>query len=154
MILDSLAQAKLYRTLGTRFAAGFDYLAATDLLALADGRYEIQGSDVFAIVQSYNTKPREQGRWEAHRQYADIQFIVTGRERMGVAPISSLKLACEYDPEKDVAFYEAEADGDGQFFDVSESSFALFLPHDVHMPSLAIESPGPVKKVVVKVRVT
>jgi biofilm protein TabA len=150
LILDSLTQAKIYRAFGAGFAAGFDYLAATDLLALADGRYEIQGSDVFAIVQSYNTKPREQGRWEAHRQYADIQIVVTGRERMGVAPISSLKLACEYDPEKDVAFY----DGDGQFFTVGEGSFALFLPHDVHMPSLAIESPGPVKKVVVKVRVT
>jgi YhcH/YjgK/YiaL family protein len=148
LIFDDLARAGIYRNLGPRFAAGFDYLSSTDLLSLADGRYSILGSDVFAIVQTYDTKPQSQGRWEAHRLHADIQFVISGREKMGAAPLATMKLQPPYDPEKDVEFYE----GAGQFFEVSERQFALFLPHDVHMPSIALGAAAQVKKAVIKVR--
>ena len=85
MILDRLSNAEMYRKLSERFAIGFDYLAQ-DLSHVPDGRYEIQGDQVFAMVQSYDTKPREQGKWEPHRQYADIQFMITGREPHGDQP--------------------------------------------------------------------
>ena len=57
-----------------------------------------------------------------------------------------------YDAEKDVEFYAGGAEI-GKFFNVDAGEFALFFPHDVHMPSLAIAKPqAAVKKVVVKVR--
>ena len=151
MILDRLDQSDLYARLGDRFAAGFAYLRSTDLAALPDGRYLIRGDDLLAIVQTYTTKPPEQGRWEAHRHHADIQFIVRGVEQMAVTPLPGMKLLPPYDPQKDVEFYAGGATA-GEFFTVSAGRFALFLPHDVHMPSLMLERPAEVKKVVVKVR--
>jgi YhcH/YjgK/YiaL family protein len=150
VILDRLSNANIYRRLSERFAAGFDYLSR-DLSNVPDGRYEIIGGDeVFAMVQSYQTKPREQGKWEAHRKYADIQFIIAGRECMGIAPIEAMRTQTPYDAEQDLEFFTGT--GDGQFMTVEEGSFAIFLPHDVHMPTIAIDAPGKVKKVVVKVR--
>jgi biofilm protein TabA len=154
VILDRLDYCDRYRPLGERFAAGFDYLRQTDLAALADGRYDIVGRDVLAIVQTYNTRPLAEGRWEAHRAHADIQFIIRGRERMGIVPRSpALELQPPYDVERDVEFYAARNGAAGpQLVKVEQGGFAIFLPHDVHMPSLLIDASAEVKKVVIKVR--
>ena len=123
MILDRLENSFVYAQLDRRFAAGFAYLRETDLTNVPDGRYEIDGSNVVAIVQAYATKPRSAGRWEAHRDHADIQYVVTGAERMGVVPMDGMQLQPPYDPEKDVEFYTGDDDGGGdggcQFFSVA-----------------------------------
>ena len=151
MIFDRLETCGAYRALGEGFAAGFDYLRDTNLDAIPDGRYDIRGSEVVAIVQTYRTKPPAEGRWEAHRQHADIQYIVRGRERMGVVPLAGMKLLPPYDAEKDVEFYAGDA-STGNLVMVEQGCFALFLPQDVHMPNLAIAESAEVKKVVIKVR--
>jgi YhcH/YjgK/YiaL family protein len=153
VILDQLKHAEAYRHLSEGFAAGLDYLRSSDFTHIPDGRYEIIGSNGFAIVQSYTTKPREKGRWEAHRKYADIQYMISGGERMGVAPIERMTVEQAYNGEKDLEFFTS-ANEAGQFFTVEQGSFTIFLPHDVHMPTLAIERPVAVKKVVVKVRLS
>lgn len=148
MILDHLTNADIYRGLSERFSAGFDYLRATDFSKLADGRYDILGDELYAMVQSYNSKPQSHGQWEAHRRKADIQYVIAGREKMGIAPLSRMRSLGGYDEEKDVEFFA----GEGEFVIVERGTFAVFLPHDVHMPMLAVDRPGWVKKVVVKVR--
>jgi YhcH/YjgK/YiaL family protein len=151
VILDRLDRCDIYRKLGDRFAVGFDYLRSTDFSAVADGRYWVRGDEVYAIVQTYDTKPREQGRWEGHRTKADIQYVIRGREAIGHVPVESATTDAPYDAEKDLEFFTATG---GQFVRVEQGSFALFLPHDVHMPNVAIDRPARVKKVVVKVRLT
>ena len=151
MILDRLSNATLYRRLGERFAAGFDYLQR-DLAAMPDGRYEILGNDLFAMVQGYETKSIEQGRWEAHRRYADIQYMIGGRERMGVAALERMRSQVAYDAEKDLEFFHGGPD-EGQLITVEQGSFAIFMPQDVHMPNLTLpHGSARVKKVVVKVK--
>lgn len=149
MILDHLSDCEPYRGLGENFIAGFDYLRNTAFETVPDGKHLIVGEDVFAMVQSYQSKPLEQGRWEAHRHYADIQFMVSGSELMGVAPLREMTVQEPYSREKDVEFFI----GKGQFVRVDKGYFAIYLPQDVHMPGIAIEGPVAVKKVVVKVRI-
>ena len=151
MILDRLETSAAYDALGERFAAGFAYLRQTNFASVADGKYPILGDDVFAIVQTYAPKDHTEGRWEAHRTYADIQYVVSGTERMGVTPLGSVATEMPYDVDRDVEFF-MRGGGWGQFFMVEPGEFALFRPHDVHMPSLKTGVPGPVKKVVIKVR--
>lgn len=150
MILDRLDRSNFYARLGTRFAAGFRYLRSTDLAALNDGRHSILGSDVVALVQSYSTRPPDQKRWESHRRHADIQYIVHGTERVGVAPLRDLQVLPPYDEQKDVEFHAGTA-ADGQLLTLSAGEFMIFLPHDLHMPGLWLDKPTEVKKVVVKV---
>jgi YhcH/YjgK/YiaL family protein len=153
VILDQLKHAAAYRHLSAGFAAGIDYLLSSDFDHTPDGRYEIIGSQNFAIVQSYTTKPPERGRWEAHRKYADIQYMIAGGERMGLAPIERVKVEQAYDMERDLEFFTLNGGaGVAQVVTVEQGSFAIFLPHDVHMPTLMVERPATVRKVVVKVR--
>jgi YhcH/YjgK/YiaL family protein len=87
MVSDILANAHLYTALGTRIARGLQFLAKTDLASLAPGRHELDGKRLFALVSDYTPKPLAECRWEAHRRYLDLQYLVSGIERMGVAPI-------------------------------------------------------------------
>jgi len=131
-----------------RLQAGFAYLQETDLAATAPSTVKIDGDRVFAMHQEYNTKPSAQGFWESHRNYIDIQYVVSGVEHMGFANIEQLTSGT-YDAEKDFMPHE----GAGSFILLPAGMFTVFLPSDVHMPGIAVENPRPVKKVVVKVAV-
>jgi YhcH/YjgK/YiaL family protein len=134
--------------LAARLAAGFHFLQTADLAAAAPGRIDIDGDNVFALVQAYNSKPMEQGFWEAHRKYIDIQYVVSGEEKMGYANLSQLN-ASEYDAAKDFL----PLHGNGSFIRLSAGMFTLFMPADAHMPGMAVDEPSAVKKVVVKIAV-
>jgi len=148
MIIDQLQNASMYYGLGPRVEKGLRYLQETDFEAAEPGRHEIEGDDVFALVQEYDSKLREEGFWEAHRQYVDVQYVAAGAEHMGYAPVERLQ-AGAYDAEKDFL----KLDGDGEFLKVRAGTFVIMAPQDAHMPGMAIAAPQPVKKVVVKARV-
>ena len=151
MILDLLANASLYRGLPARLVAALEFLAATDLAALPLGKTVIDGERLFALVQEYAPNPASVLKYEAHRRYWDVQYVVSGVERMGWNTLGRMALSQPHDAERDVAFFT----GSGDTFLVPAGTFAIFGPHDVHMPGI---EPGgvavpTVRKVVVKVDV-
>jgi YhcH/YjgK/YiaL family protein len=150
MIFDNIRNADLYARLGPRFQQAFAYLQQTDLdlSALPVGRIELDGKALYVMVQEYNSKTPEQGKWEAHRRYIDLQYIVSGTERMGYALLSRLTLG-DYNPDKD---FQALS-GQGDFLTLSSGDFMLLWPNDGHMPGMAVQSPSPVKKVVIKIAI-
>lgn len=148
MIIDHLSNASSYLGLNKRLAAAFDYLRRTDLSKVEPGTYEIDGRKVYVMVQQYDTKIREKGRWEAHRKYVDVQYVHKGEELFGYANLRDLK-AGTYDEAKD--FLSLQGEGKGDFFIVREGTFVILLPQDGHMPGIAVSTPQPVKKCVVKV---
>jgi len=149
MIVDALANAARYRTLHPRLAAAFDYLAAFDP-STADGKYPIDDDRVYAQVQSYATKPAAEKKWESHRRYLDVQYLISGRERMTVAPLGALTGATEYNDAKDVINY-AGPSGEASSVYVEDGQFAIFFPEDGHQPGVQAAESGDVRKVVVKV---
>jgi len=146
MIIDRLENASLYRGLGDRIALALDSLETPR----EPGRHELDGDNVFAMVQQYQSKPLAEGKWEAHRKYIDIQYVAEGIERIGWAPIGRLTESEPYNEENDVAFYQ----GEGDFVTVPTGSFVILFPEDAHMPGIAVDTPGPVTKIVVKARVS
>lgn len=147
MILDQLGNASFYVNLHPRIGRALEVLSDRAFLGKAPGRYELEGEKLFAMIQEYPTKPVELGRWEAHRKYIDVQFVAAGVELIGYAPLSTLEVVEPYDGEKDVMFLK----GSGSFLRVDAGMFAIFYPQDAHMPTLAVEGSGPVRKIVVKV---
>jgi biofilm protein TabA len=147
MVLDRLAHAGLYAALGPRIAQGLRFLAESDLAGLAPGRHEIDGKRLFALVSEYAPKPFEECRWEAHRHYIDLQYMVSGLERMGVAPIDRLVVAETYQEERDIMWLS----GSGDFVSFGAGQFMLLWPGDAHMPGVAANAPVMVRKVVVKI---
>ncbi len=148
MILDRIENASFYYRLGDRIEAALRALQTDQLLRADVGRFELQGSDLFALVQEFQTRPREFGKWEAHRRYIDVQYVASGIEIIGHTHVANLTVAEPYREKEDIAFFA----GDGSYLTVTAGMFAVFFPHDAHMPCLALTSPRPVRKIVLKVR--
>ena len=150
MIADTLENAASYLSLSPRIAAALHFLKHPESSDLPLGRHVIDGERIFALVQEYSTKPPEQCFWESHRKYIDVQFIQAGVEAIGFSPIQRMKVNKDYDAEKDLLVWDGSAQ---TVLTLSAGSFAIFLPHDAHMPCLAAGSPQTVRKIVVKVAV-
>jgi YhcH/YjgK/YiaL family protein len=150
MIVDRIGNAKLYRGFGHRVAEALDYLTRTNLAALPNGKQEIDGERLFAVVQRYQGKPVAEARWEYHEKYLDLQFVVTGDELMGYAPWDDkLSVDMAYDPAKDAGLIMAS----GVMMPISSGMFAVFAPRELHAPSLAADPAKPdIFKVVMKCR--
>ena len=149
MIFDTLAHAARYEACHPSFAAAFAFLREHAEDALPVGRYEICDG-VYALSQKVDLIPAEQGKWEAHEKYIDIQFIRTGTEGIGVAQTSDLTVTVPYDAEKDCALYA----GKGSICNVRAGAYLVLWPNDAHMPMLQVcRKSASVTKIVVKVRV-
>jgi len=114
---------------------------------LDTGVYEIDGKDIYAIVQSYNTKFYDSKKWEVHKKYIDIQFIEEGYEKIGVGNFKDMKEETEYNLENDIQFFE----GIGEFVDMQKNDWLILFTDDLHMP--CIGEGNRVKKIVIKVSV-
>jgi YhcH/YjgK/YiaL family protein len=119
--------------------------------ATGDGRYPVRGDEVFALVQTYETGPATEKRFESHRAHLDVQYVAEGEERILHAPVRLLAAAGAYDPERDVAFYEEPRYASSIL--MRPGDFAVLLPGDGHKPGCMAGGRHRVKKVVVKVRV-
>lgn len=150
MIIDQLCNAAFYFGLGERVAAALRFLQETDPFTLEPGRHEVQGADVYALIQHYESRPLEKGKWEAHRRYIDIQYLFEGEERMGYASIERAQPG-DYDEVRD--FQALHVPDGGEFFIVRAGAFAIFAPQDAHMPNIAVAEPRANRKIVMKVRV-
>jgi YhcH/YjgK/YiaL family protein len=149
MILDHLRNARLYTGLGPGLTAALAFLERPDLATLPAGRLELDGDRVYAMVNDYTTKPAAEAKWEAHRKYTDVQFLVSGRERVGVAYTPALEHAAPYDETRDFLLLT----GKGSTLALVPGFFLVLGPDDAHQPGMAWGKPAPVRKIVVKVAV-
>lgn len=134
--------------LADRLATALKFLQEGNVKQLPPSHIELDGDKVFAMIQHYDTKPKEQGVWEAHRKYIDVQYVAEGEELMGYANLGHLQ-AGEYDAEKDIVLLK----GEGSYVLMKPGSFVILTPQDAHIPQIAVAQPQPVKKVVLKVAV-
>ena len=149
MIIDRLDNIQAYASLGPRFAKAIRYLRSTDLDKLPTGRVEIDGDELWALVVDGPTRSRERARYESHQRYHDIQVVTCGREIMGYADVSTMKMVEPFTGDSDYAFYDGEVND----LLVCAGMFVLFTPRDAHCPSLAVDKPNRVRKIVLKVAV-
>jgi YhcH/YjgK/YiaL family protein len=102
-------------------------------------------------VSEYLTKNEEDARYEAHQKYIDIQYVVSGKELIGVAPMLQKKDVLEpYDASKDVEFLTFT---NGENRQAKSDRFFIFFPEDAHRPGLKDGENSPVRKIVVKVKI-
>jgi YhcH/YjgK/YiaL family protein len=131
--------------------AAFDYLKNTDLETLAPGRYNILEDNVYVIVSEGAPKTLADAKWESHKNFIDIQYVIQGKETMGLAPISKASILEEYNDIKDVAFHSVSEE-DGKYFIAGPGTFLIFFTKDAHRPGIKVEGCDKVKKAVIKIR--
>ena len=150
MVIDKLSEINKYAGLHPRFAKAIDYIVTNNLLIAEPGTLLVDGEDIKAIIMEGNCVPEEESLagFECHNTYIDIQIVLKGKETVGWrARTSCSSPKGEYSEEKDVLFY---ADDPTIFFELQAGMFSIYFPEDVHAPMIG---EGPIKKVVMKVRV-
>ncbi len=150
MIIDKLSNADRYAALNEGISKALHYLNNTDLINIEPGKYLIEGDRLFAIVQEYDTIDSVKEQMESHRNYIDVQYMITGAELVGHSIFVDHQVSKEYSPEEDYMLYAAQPDF---FTQMATGTFMVFYPTDLHMPCIKIDTPQKVKKVVVKVAV-
>ncbi len=128
----------------------FAFLREHDLQALPVGRTTIDGDNVYALVTQNPTKNFDSTTWESHRKYVDLQYVISGEEKIGITPLENVTETKPYDASKDLINYT----GNGKFYHALPQVFFLFFPTDAHRPNLTLGGNKPDKKVVIKIMYT
>jgi len=126
----------------------FTFLKEQNLEKLANGKHPIDDDNVFVMVTENPTKDYDSAKWESHRKYVDLHYVISGEEKIGVCPIRKLTVSQPYDSSKDVANYS----GEGKTYSAVPGVFFIFFPADGHRPGITPGGNKPDKKIVIKIR--
>lgn len=85
MIYDKIDNLKLYAGISEDIRLGLEWLRDVNP-DIEKGEYELSPR-VKAIVFEYTTKEVNENGYEAHRDYIDIQYLISGSERICSLPI-------------------------------------------------------------------
>ena len=124
------------------------FLLETDLISVPIGRIEL-GQGYYVNVDLYQTQLYESRKYESHRKYIDVQYIVYGQENIFVAPIEKLSILKNYNSTKDIIIYSNSFLGEK--ISLHEGEMVIFYPQDGHMPCVLDTQPQQVKKIVIKI---
>jgi len=151
MIYDTLENFGSYAPLAPavwkKIAAFLAECAATPPAA---GRADIDGERLYASVQYYNPRPPSLDKFEAHRDYIDIQLLLAGKETIHYAPSAGLPVVSDFVPGKDCAMYRLDSLDSATPLAMKPGNWALFLPGEAHLPCVGDPSEN-VIKIVIKI---
>jgi YhcH/YjgK/YiaL family protein len=148
MILDVLSNEEQLKKLHPGFGVAFQYLRGPNLDQLPEGRQEIDGSRLYAMVVRGQGRGLKGAKLEVHRRYIDIQYSLAGLDVIGWKHTATCRNPVQaYDEQKDIQFFLDAADS---WVTVPQGSFGIFYPEDAHAP---LAADGPIHKVIVKVAV-
>lgn len=153
MFYDGLKEIGRYRGLKDTLDTLIDWLAENDPAELPLGKTVIDGDKVFANTMESSTKPLEEGRFEFHHHYADVQVDLEGAERFCVTP-GSIDITVPYDADSDKGYgLASEGNDDVLTGTLDHGRFVVYVPGEPHMCNIVIpgQEVGPLKKICFKV---
>lgn len=151
MIFSSIYSNDDFKNYPSAVKRAIDYLKSNDFINMETGVYEIEGKKMYAQVFDAETDYAETKRPEVHEKFLDVQFLASGKEKLGFTTDTGKYEVDERFDERDLIFYKS-VDNEG-FITATPGCFCVFFPSDVHRPAVAVDKPMTVRKVVVKVSI-
>lgn len=146
--IDKVEFAKEYHAHKIWWNKAFLYIRDTDLASLTPGDHPIVGEDVFARITEGPLKKIDSSKWEAHRNFIDIHYVIRGREKIGIGLLSAATIIDPYNSKRDISFYK----GKGNYYIADPSTFFIAFPKHIHRPGLEVSGKENEKKLVIKIR--
>lgn len=146
---DKVAFATQYHKNEKAWDDALKFLRRPDLDTLSPGKYPIDGDKVYATIGVGPNKEFDKTSFESHRKYIDLQYVIKGKEKIGVAQVSKATVTVPYNEPNDIAHYTAE----GKYYIAAPGTFFLFFPVNAHRPSIKVDGYDTVRKLVIKIRV-
>ena len=149
MIYAKNKDALSYRGIHPNLDLALEHITERYLDSVGYDRVELKGSDVYATRFTYETVPEEESFFEAHQKYLDIHIMLSGSERVEIAPPEKLT---EFDRVEANDFYAYRGEGDYRLV-LSPGDFLVVFPNDAHRIKMRVNGPETVTKAVFKVRI-
>ncbi len=148
MIFDKIVNRENYRDYPELYRV-LCYLASlkTDELPLPNT--VLVKDKIFCNPVKFVSKPEEQCKYEIHRKYIDLHYIVKGVEGIATADVNKLEVDTPFDEDKDIGFYTGKEDG--RYY-LRSGDFMVCYPSDAHKVGMMENEPQSVEKIVVKIR--
>lgn len=148
MQFGTIGEQYKYDFQADKFQLAFAFLNRKDLARLPEGWIPLE-SGVRASVQHYTTMEANTLSFETHERYFDIQYLVEGKEKVGICTRNGMDVKIPYDVDNDITFYE-EPPIFGEVY-LQKGDFIILTPEDAHKPRCVADKAMPVKKIVIKV---
>ena len=152
MILDLLKNAKKYAGIHPGVDRALEEMKRFTPDNYGDGRVEVDGDNVFLLLNNYETHPKSESMAEAHRKYIDVMYMVEGSETIYVKNVEKLRCITEEYTEENEALI-AKTDDDATAVRLETGYFVVLFPQDAHSPACDADGKQTVKKIIGKVRV-
>lgn len=151
MIISSYKKLDTYKGLSKNLGTAINFLQTADKSNLEVGKFAIDTDEVYAIVSEYSTRALNEGKFETHEKYLDIQCLLEGEEFILVTNRSKLE-STGYDAVSDKENY---TDGVEEVSVRVMPEMALILyPEEAHKACCMVNNEKkPVKKLLLKVKI-
>lgn len=146
MIIDLIENLNEYRSLNPKIAEGLEKLNEVEIAY--HKRFDFDGGYLF--FQEGTTTPIDEGTFEAHKKYMDIQMVLDGSEYIAWTPINQLVVDVEYNPEKDVVRLNGSPQ---EIMKINKGMAYICLPHDGHKALKHLNKAMKYKKAVIKIEI-
>lgn len=149
MILDNIAHRDSYRQMAD-LTQVLEYMAEQTVQTMPEAPVQLREGEVFVNPAQFITKPLEECRFELHRNFADVHYILEGSETIIVADIAETTETTPYNKVQDISFATCTK---GVVCTLYPGDFLVCFPQDAHRVGIMQNAPAPVKKLIGKIKV-
>ena len=134
MIIDKIENISIYKNIPE---IARDFILSLKKETPSLGKHVLSES-IYANVETYETKLLENGKFEAHKDYIDVQILLKGHEQIFIAPQNSLTMSEPYDAKRDIEFYSDNICS-FQSIKLDGTNFVMLFPHEAHATQVSID---------------
>lgn len=151
MIADNIKNVDIYASISPDFERAVELMKEIwqSDRKIKDNTVIVPDRISYRILEPQNRKAPKDSRFEAHKKFIDIHFILSGSERALIADPANLDVIIPYAEERDIAFYSGETAKD---ILLREGDFYIAYPWDAHAPDLQTHLNDGLRKAVIKIR--
>ncbi len=149
MILGRISDLSAQTGIAPALLAIIKQVLALQPETLSTGRHEIDGDDIFINVMAFDTAEPASKRYEQHREYLDVQVLLSGQERIDFGPQGAAIAPDSYHEDDDYQLCDTVIPC--QTLHMQSGMFAIFFPGEPHKPGCISAATQTIRKVVIKV---
>jgi biofilm protein TabA len=145
--INVLEFAKQYYKNKVYWDKAFEFLNNPELAELKPGKYNIDSTFVVATISYAESSDSSKVKWEVHRKYLDLQYLISGSLFYAIAPFNKKDISEPYNNSTDM---ERVITNSGKYYKAAPGSLFVFFPSDAHK-SVKEHAGDIVKRVVIKI---
>lgn len=146
MITGNIKSIETYKGLSAGIDMAIDFIL--NIGEKTDGDYEIDGKNVYAMINTIQPKSLDDMVYEAHEKYIDLHYMLEGTEVLGYEKTELCTPITEYNKEEDYRLYNA----DGNLIKLEKGDFYIVHSFDAHAPECNVDGKR-MRKVIIKIKV-